>query len=141
MNPIESLIHYLTFDIISDLHTARRIGGVSPFEIRCEEYHTLHHHLSVLKATAGALTKNNRAKQETLDTGETTLSAFTIDGSQLAIHAYFDSQSPAIIGDKDEYFLEIGGDEEDVYASFRWLERDSWFFNNWKADHGLDYEE
>ena len=70
-----------------------------------------------------------------------TFSAFTIDVSQLAIHAYFDSQSPAIIGDKDEYFLEIGGDEEDVYASFRWLERDSWFFNNWKADHGLDYEE
>ena len=139
IDPIESLVHYLTYDIITDLHMARRIGGISPFEIRCEEYHTLHHHpLSVLKVTVGALTKNIHAEQETLDSEETTLSAFTVDGSQLAIHAYFDSASPAIIGDIDVYSLEIGGDEGDVYASFRWLERDQWFFKKWKADHALD---
>jgi len=139
MNPIESLIHYLTFDIISDLHEVRCVGGVSPFEIRCEQYYVLHHHpLSVLKASVGAMMKSKFLDVEISNSDNTTFSAFTVDGSQLSIHAFFDSEGPAIIGGEDGAFIEIGGDKEDVYASFRWLERDQWYYNNWKSEYDLN---
>lgn len=132
MNTMDFLIHYLTFDTISDLHRVRRDGGVSPFDIRSNEhYGWWHHRLTVLKVSVGSLIKNILNEKEILDGNETTLSAITIDGSQLAIHAYFDSESPTILG---EDLVEIGGDEKDVYATFRWLERDPSLYNNWKKN-------
>ena len=91
---------------------------------------------SVLRVAVGALNQNTLSEHEVKTRKK---QRFQHSRSMEANSLFtISTLSPVILGDPDVYSLEIGGDEGDVYARFRWLERDPWFFKEWQNDHGLD---